>query len=476
MVSQSRTILIVGGGFSGSVLAANLLRGAGRRPTVIALVERSPEIGRGVAYARRGYPFLLNVTAERMSATSRDPFEFVRFAQARQHVPLNDAFLRRDLYGDYLQNVLAEAEAGAPRHVRLERYHALVEDVRAGGDILQVSLADGRVLAAADVVLACGNPPPAQPAGTRDVLDHPRYVRDPYASEAQPPLAGRVLMIGTGLTMADTAIAAAEDSGVVLTALSRHGILPERQALAHSGTAAAALASGGEESSLFAHRGSLRMVVAAARTFARSHQRAGGDWRDAVNRIRGMAPALWRELPDCERQRFLRHVRTYWDTFRHRLPPAAAARIDELRRDGRLAIHAGRIRSMQPAGDAIRVTWAERGTTAHHEMMFDWVVNCTGPDYDLRRVESPLLRRLLAAGAVTPDTCGLGLRTGAHGAVIDRRGTVSDHLYYLGPMLRADHWECTAVGELREHAEALAEHLAADEAAQCLRLTATTVS
>ena len=34
-------------------------------------------------------------------------------------------------------------------------------------------------------------------------------------------------------------------------------------------------------------------------------------------------------------------------------------------------------------------------------------------------------------------------------------------LYYIGPMLRANHWECTAVQELRVHAEALARHIAA---------------
>jgi len=35
-------------------------------------------------------------------------------------------------------------------------------------------------------------------------------------------------------------------------------------------------------------------------------------------------------------------------------------------------------------------------------------------------------------------------------------------LYCLGPMLRADHWETTAVAELRTHAEALTTHLLDD--------------
>jgi hypothetical protein len=37
---------------------------------------------------------------------------------------------------------------------------------------------------------------------------------------------------------------------------------------------------------------------------------------------------------------------------------------------------------------------------------------------------------------------------------------VHRHLHYLGPMLRAQHWEATAVLELRSHVEKLAVALA----------------
>jgi uncharacterized NAD(P)/FAD-binding protein YdhS len=58
------------------------------------------------------------------------------------------------------------------------------------------------------------------------------------------------------------------------------------------------------------------------------------------------------------------------------------------------------------------------------------------------------------------DPLGLGWRTGAHGALIGHDGLAADHLFYLGPMLRADYWEATAVGELRVHALRLAAMLA----------------
>ena len=78
-----RTIAIVGGGFCGTVVAANLLRRPPRGPTRVVLIERSSAVGRGVAYADRGFPYLLNVPASRMSASSEAPEEFLEFVRKR---------------------------------------------------------------------------------------------------------------------------------------------------------------------------------------------------------------------------------------------------------------------------------------------------------------------------------------------------------------------------------------------------------
>jgi uncharacterized NAD(P)/FAD-binding protein YdhS len=67
---------------------------------------------------------------------------------------------------------------------------------------------------------------------------------------------------------------------------------------------------------------------------------------------------------------------------------------------------------------------------------------------------------MLAAGLAVADPHGLGWRTGAHGALIGHDGHAASHLFYLGPMLRAEYWEATAVGELRVHAQRLAAVLA----------------
>ena len=60
-------------------------------------------------------------------------------------------------------------------------------------------------------------------------------------------------------------------------------------------------------------------------------------WQDVVNAVRPHIPDLWRRLPDRDKRLFVRHVARYWEVHRHRMPPATARRITELRCTGRLS-------------------------------------------------------------------------------------------------------------------------------------------
>ncbi|HET7464002.1 MAG TPA: hypothetical protein VFJ82_22290, partial [Longimicrobium sp.] len=55
----------------------------------------------------------------------------------------------------------------------------------------------------------------------------------------------------------------------------------------------------------------------------------------------------------------------------------------------------------------------------------------------------------------------LGIRTGEGYALLDGEGNASETLFHVGPLLKADYWESTAVPELRVHAAQLAAHLRA---------------
>ena len=79
-------------------------------------------------------------------------------------------------------------------------------------------------------------------------------------------------------------------------------------------------------------------------------------WQDVVDAVRPHIPDLWRRLPDRDKRLFVRHVARYWEVHRHRMPPATARRITELRCTGRLSVLRGQvtgvIRATRGAGAA----------------------------------------------------------------------------------------------------------------------------
>lgn len=461
MAGLLRTIVIVGGGFSGTVLAANLLRRSPAGPTRLVLIERSGTVGRGAAYAERGFPYLLNVPASRMSANSAAPKEFLEFAQRRMPHVTGEDFLPRALYGEYLGEVLLAAELSAPRNIRLDIVRGTVTNIRRIERHLplQVELDDGRRFTADDAILAPGNPKPASLAAAKAVLQHPAYVADPWATDLKFNSEQSTLLIGTGLTAADVINIAFSDSKRLPTlhALSRHGLVPPRQ------TAFRPDAFKGDGNALLlAASTSLRGLTSSVRLLASEAEKMGGDWREAITFVRNMAPTIWQRLPERDRIRFLRHVRAYWDIYRHRLPPQLIQKIDTLRNSRHLTIHAGHIKELVPREGRIEVIWRQRGTENVRTQQFDRVINCTGPDYAIARSTEPLWRNLVQCGLCVADSLGLGLRTGPNGAVIDADGWPGPHLFYVGPMLRADHWEATAAHELRGHVEKLAALLATE--------------
>jgi uncharacterized NAD(P)/FAD-binding protein YdhS len=454
-----KTFVIVGGGFCGTVLAANLLRRPPADSTDVVLIERGAAMGRGVAYAAHDYPYLLNVPAGRLSAASEDPLQFLRFAQ--QSLPDADAedFLPRALYGDYLQDALLQAERSAPPHVRLARVFGEVRCIarRGGEKPLLAVLADREAIPADRVVLALGNPPPALLPWAEEVRNHRAYVHDPWTLPKTLSAEHVVLIVGNGLTMADVALALSGDPDRTpqLATISRHGLIPETQ------TTFRPSAVQGDGEALLARSTSIRQVLSATRELTREVMHLGGDWREVVTFMRMLAPHIWRRLPELERRRFVRHLQCYWDVHRHRLPPALSTRIEYLRRGGTLQIHAGRIERLVPSREQLRVLWRRRGSETTTEWVVDAVINATGPDYAINRSVDPLIVSLRNDGLIAPDGLNLGLRTTTDGACVAADGAASEHLYYLGPLLRAAHWEATAATELRNHAEHLARHLVA---------------
>src|SRR5215212_6486068 len=127
-------IAIVGGGVSGALVAANLLRLA-RSPVRLVLIERKLPPGRGVAYGTENRNHVLNVPAGRMGAWADEPGHFLEWVRAHPDNPDVPAkvestdFLPRWLYGTYVADVLATARSSSAPGVELEVIHGDAVDI-----------------------------------------------------------------------------------------------------------------------------------------------------------------------------------------------------------------------------------------------------------------------------------------------------------------------------------------------------------
>ncbi|MDP3403385.1 MAG: FAD/NAD(P)-binding protein [Brevundimonas sp.] len=427
MTADIDRVAIVGGGFSGAMLAARLAE----RGVASTLINRTPDFGLGVAYATPFDGHLLNVRSGRMSALAEQPDHFVRWL-AVHHPGLADpdGFAPRRLYGLYVRERLEAVEAVCPG--RIQRVVGHVTTIEPDG----VRLADGTAIAARAVVLATGNPAPrtAEAGGSHRILP------DPWAPGALDAIGTTedLLIVGTGLTMVDMVLRL-EAGGWRgrATALSRRGLMPrahgERPDPALTATQALMSAP-------------LSQRLGEARRLARAH-----GWREVMEGLRPITASLWAAADLPTRRRIVRHLRPYWDVHRHRLAPRIAAVMDRLVAEGRLTVVAGRVRDISADDQAVRLDWRPRQGPAQPSLTAGWLIDCTGPGHAPEA--DPLTGRLLAGGRARLDPLKLGLDLDRDGRVLDADGRPDPALFVLGPPARAAFWETIAVPDIRKRIE-----------------------
>jgi uncharacterized NAD(P)/FAD-binding protein YdhS len=407
------------------MVAVNIARHDG--PPVM-LIERGGRFGAGLAYATPNPAHLLNVRAANMSAFPDAPHHFARWLD-RAHA--GAAFATRGDYGRYLAEQLDTAVEAHPGSIL--RVAAEVVGIARQGDGLRVALEGGGTLDGAIAVLATGNPPSAPPPGIDPLALGDAYAADPW--RAPPPDGGTILLLGTGLTMIDSALAlrAGGFDGRVV-AISRRGLMPR----VHASVVPQPLSE--------CPAGDLSALV--------RRVRATPDWRAAIDALRPWTATLWQRASVAERSCFLRHLRPWWDVHRHRLAPEVAAQVEAMRRSGALEIVAGKTLAAERTEAGARILWRPRGADEPQRLDVVQIVNCTGtggPEGDA------LLARLVSDGVARVDPLGLGLDVDADGAV---RGPLEACLYAVGPPTRGASWEITAVPDIRRQAWALARKLA----------------
>ncbi len=426
-------VAIVGGGFSGTILAAQLAR----RGIASILIDGSGRMGRGVAYSTTEPAHLLNVRAEGMSAWAGEPDHFAERFEAEGGE--RRGFAERRLFARYLGEILEEGLATG----KIEVAHDTASRAAREGGGWRVELDSGEIIEADMLALAIGNQEPESLSAFTGIGD--RFIRDPWGSEARAAVqnlaatGASALLVGTGLTMIDLVLSldAGGHRGRIV-ALSRRGLIPR----SHADFEPAPVSS--ED----VPHGSLRGLWRWLR-----RRSADVGWRAAVDSLRPHSHMLWQSLSVDQQHRFLRHARPWWDVHRHRIAPEVARTLADLIGEGRLEIVAGRIISAREEGGELTVQVRKRGSGLIDEMRFAYAFNCTGPLHAIGRTRDPLLRSLLDRGQVRPDHLGLGLQ-------VDESSRAGDGLWALGPLTKGRYWEIIAVPDIREQAAQVADDIA----------------
>lgn len=439
-VEPSKTIIIIGGGASGVLLAAHLLRqhpGGSR----IIIVDKSGQFGAGMAYSTSNPSHILNIPASGMSAFPDDPDHFLRWLGSSGAVenPSSSSFAPRQIYSRYLASLIAGHQAVT----FVGQGCTGVYDHAKG---VEVHLENGTSLIGHAAVLAVGHE-------ERQMRGRGLSVRAGSPADTPIDRYARVMILGSGLSMVDAwlSLAGHDHLGPILV-VSRNGLFPQRHAPVTPldfditdiplGTSAA--------------RFSRWLRGRVAETLE-----AGGDWRAVIDGLRPHNQTIWRNWSTRDRNRFLTHMRPFWNIHRHRLPPELHARLLHASRSGQITPIAGTFLGVEERGDTIVATIRRRGLEKPEEIEVARLYDCGGVTVNIEESSNPLINQLVRSGLARPDTLRIGLDITPEGALIGQNGSISKRVFALGPLTRSLFFEIESVPEIRNEAQRMARRLTA---------------
>lgn len=450
---------IIGGGFAGIMTAVQLIERS-TDPLEIILIHRPGSAPRGTAYSPYSKAHLLNVPAARMSAYPDRPDHFLEwvmrqpdFAHAERSM-VAGACLPRQVYGRYLEGVWSDAlTMAAHKGIGVRTLEDEAVDLEVASTEVRIVLRSGEMVRVLSCVLALGNHVPRDPVIANTAFCQGRYYfRNPWKPEAVTGLTGPlpVLIIGNGLTMVDTVLGLL-DNGYqgTIHSISPNGynILPHR----HIGVVYTKLSAELRDDM------SLHELVVLVNRHIRSVRELGISSEPVIDALRPHVQGIWQRLSASERRTFMTRFRHRWGVARHRIPLHVHDRMQQLRLDGRLHVTAGRILDITETHGTVTVEYFDRRHGDVRRIQAARVINCTGPETDVMKLDGTLLKNAVHRGIIQQDELKLGIRVDtATLAVRNGDGAPHERLFALGSILRGELWETTGVTELRVQAQLLA--------------------
>ena len=452
-------IAIIGGGFSGTMTGVHLIRNA-RAPLEIKLINETDVLNTGIAYNPYSKKALLNVVSSRMSAFASDPDHFLNWVMQQDHFRDKDrtlianSFLPRYLYGEYLQDIWKDALKQAEgKKIQVDVISSSVKDLTLLKDSIDIELKDKSRLSTKYAIIASGNHLPGNPnikgsffTSSANYFQNPWDIRSVSGINSKEP----VLIIGNGLTMVDTVIGLLENGfqgPIVSISPNGFNILPHR----HNGLSYTKLVEEiGDKTSLFE-------LVKLFNKHMKLIREYGLSAEPLIDSLRSLTQTIWKRLTMAEKRIFMSRLRHLWGVARHRIPLHIHDKLQQLRIEGRLHIVSGKLIDIIGNDDNIIALFYDKKQKQSVQLAVSRVINCTGPETDLLKLDDNYLKNALLKGIICQDELKLGINADPDTfEALNPAGKVQSGLYIMGSNLKGLLWESTAVSELRVQAEKIA--------------------
>jgi uncharacterized NAD(P)/FAD-binding protein YdhS len=287
-------IYVVGGGFSGTALAYELIVQS-KVEKVFVIEKNKDNLFRGVAYNCHSDNFLLNVKAKDLGFRAENPLDFFEWLNQKfpQKYSEND-FVSRNIYGNYLEERISPLLGESIIYIEDE-----VIDIDLKSKSL-IGLKSNYTYSKVILAIGGGYVNPLIPA---DLIR-----RDD------------VFIKGTGLSAIDIVIDLYKKNFQGKYHLySRHGLLP----LAHDQ---------GIGDFHISHR--LNELFSSIKKIYREKN----ETQYVVTQIRPFLKELWNGFTAKEKNQFFKYIKPYWEVFRHRMPVDHLKLINKLKMENKLVI------------------------------------------------------------------------------------------------------------------------------------------
>lgn len=437
---MSKTIAIIGGGVSGSLVALNIIKLC-KTETCVLWFDNNNSFCKGLAYSTQEDVHLLNVRASNMSVFDDEPSHFVNWLH-KYKLPFSDQdFVPRSIYGEYVFSTYNDLICSNPK-VKITFINEEVQSITKEDN--GYCVLSNQVNYVEQIVLAFGNFLPSHPKSkSLDFRLSDNYFQNAFSEQIILSALKKdcITIIGSGLTMVDVVLTLTKHNyqGNIIV-ISPHGYLPQ----AHSESSLQSIPVFINEKEYYSLL-QLFSLVNKQLKFAKINSLNA---HSVIDALRPRLQQLWLAFSLEDKKQFLRHLRHKWGVARHRCSPISMNVINDLIKMNRLSVIKGRIFDIKSMESELEIHFLDQNQ-AKMSLNTSILINCTGPESNFEKIESVLITQLLKDGIIEVDDLKYGIKA-------DSDGKIRDNVFTLGPPLKGILWESTAVPEIRVQAKSLA--------------------